>query len=251
MKIELDLLSEPRSELHRFATDFLRSARGGAVRALLLVLAGTFVEGIGLLMLVPLFTLILGPGNGDGLIDQAGRAALAFVPAQTAPARLALLLGIFALLMAARSIILFNRDLLIARLQVGFVHDLRGRIVRLLAGSRWDVVARLRHGRVTHVLGSDVQSIRLAAHFLIQGVVALIMLAGLTLLALLISPPLALLILVLLVIAGPALWPVLRRARLTGSALTEANLGMSHSTAQFLGGLKLAMRSEPRAGLRP
>ncbi|MGZ8337167.1 MAG: ATP-binding cassette domain-containing protein [Allosphingosinicella sp.] len=241
MKAELDMSRPPRGELQRFAAGFLRYAGRRAAKAQLLVFAGTLVEGIGLLMLVPLFTLILGPSDGDGLVDRAARALLAVVPAQSQAARLTFLLAMFALLMVLRSVILFNRDVLVARLQVGFIHDLRSRIVALLANSEWDVIARLRHGRVTHVLGSDVQSIRIAANLLIQCTVAAVMLVVLTALALLISPPLALLILVLLAAGGAALWPVLRRSRRTGAALTDANLTMMNSTAQFLGGLKLAM----------
>ncbi len=50
----------------------------------MLVLAGAFLEGVGLLMLVPLFSVILGPATGGGIVSQFSRSLLAYLPAESA-----------------------------------------------------------------------------------------------------------------------------------------------------------------------
>jgi ATP-binding cassette subfamily C protein len=230
--------------LGAFLRDFAAFARGRLAAAIALVAAGTLLEGIGLLMLVPLLGIVLGSGSGSHLIDAWSARLLGSLPAATPATRLAWLLGLFALLMALRGIVLMKRDVLLARIQTRFVESWRQRLVERLAASRWDVVARLRHGRVTHVIGSDVQSLRVAAQLVVQNVVALALLAGQILLAILISPWIALLLIPLLVAGSLWLRPVARRAGALGGELSQAQLGLMNSTTQFLGGLKLAMSQD-------
>jgi ATP-binding cassette subfamily C protein len=135
-----------------------------------------------------------------------------------------------------------------ARLQIGFVQSHRLQIIRLLAHCRWDVVARLRHGRITHVLGEDVQATGLAAFLMLQCAVAAALLAGQWVLVFLLSPTLALLVSVLLAAAALALRPVLRRSAELGKGLVETNLGLVTGTVQFLGGLKLALSQNLQRG---
>jgi ATP-binding cassette subfamily C protein len=235
-------------QLGAFIREFLSFARGRAFAALGLVAAGTILEGVGLLMLVPLLGVVLGSGSGNHALDGWSRRLLDWLPAETTAGRLAFLLAVFALLMVLRGLILLSRDVLLARIQTSFVESYRLRLVERLAASRWDVVARLRHGRITHVLASDVQSLRIASQFLVQTIVALAMLAAQVLLAILISPLMALLLIPLLLLGSLWLRPVARRARALGTELSDAQLGLMNSTTQFLGGLKLALSQDLQGG---
>ena len=231
-----------------FLREFLGFARGRAVAAVVLVAAGTILEGVGLLMLVPLLGVVLGSGSGSRRLDQISHRLLDLLPGESAPGRLAWLLALFALIMVGRGIVLLRRDVLLARIQTRFVESYRLRLVERLAASRWDVVARLSHGRITHILASDVQSLRIASQFLVQTAVALALLAAQLLLAILISPLTALLLIPLLIIGSLWLRPVARRARALGTELSNAQLGLMNSTTQFLGGLKLALSQDLQGG---
>jgi ATP-binding cassette subfamily C protein len=235
------------SDLHllgAFLRDFAGFVRGRIAAAVALVAAGTLLEGVGLLMLVPLLGIVLGSGSGSQRLDSWSARLLDLLPATSSAGRLAWLLAGFGLLMVLRGIVLLRRDVLLARIQTRFVESWRQRLVERLAASRWDVVARLRHGRVTHIIGTDVQSLRVAAQLVVQNGVALAMLAGQVLLAILISPLIALLLIPLLVAGSLWLRPVARRARALGSELSSAQLGLMNSTTQFLGGLKLALSQD-------
>jgi ATP-binding cassette subfamily C protein len=161
---------------------------------------------------------------------------------------LAVLLAIFAGLLLVRAFIILRRDVLLGRLQIGFVDSHRLAIIRAVTDTRWDVLTRLRHARITHVLGSDVQACGDAAHLTLHGVVALTTLLGQVALVAILSPTLAVATLGLLGLGMWALRPWLARSRRMGAALTESNLALVSSTTQFLGGLKLAFSQNLQRG---
>jgi ATP-binding cassette subfamily C protein len=128
-----------------------------------------------------------------------------------------------------------------ARLQTGLVEAQRLRIAERLAAAQWDQVVRLRHARITHVMSGDIQRIGTMTQFLLQCVVAVAMLGVQAVLVFLLAPALAVLALGLLALGAVAFVGVVRRAHALGRLVTNANLLLLDATAQFLGGLKLAM----------
>jgi ATP-binding cassette subfamily C protein len=206
------------------------------------------LEGIGLLLLLPILSIAVGSGSGDEWLGGFTQALLSFVPGTSRFWQLVFLLGLFGIAMALRAAVILARDVTLARLQVGYVETNRLETIRLLTNTSWDVVSRLRHGRITHVLGGDIQACGDAVAMLLNGVVAAAMLVAQCALVFLLSPVLALLVFLLLLGGALALRPVLRRSRELGGALTDANLHLVTATTQFLGGLKLALSQNLEAG---
>ncbi|HEX8444166.1 MAG TPA: ABC transporter ATP-binding protein [Allosphingosinicella sp.] len=234
--------------LRDFASDFLRFIGPRRWKVAILLALGALVEGLGVLLLLPILSVLLGTGAGNQWIDEFTRKLLNLVPGATPTGQLLVLLALFAALLAFRAAVILRRDVLLARIQIGFVDDHRLRIIRAVANTRWDVIARLHHARITHVLGSDVQACGDAAHFGLQSCVALALIAGQAVLVALLSPLLALIVLGLLVAGTLALRPVLGRSRQLGEELTESHLALVTSTTQFLGGLKLAFSQNLQRG---
>jgi len=233
-------LSGPGS-LPGFARDFAAYSGKRLPPAMILLLLGVLIDGVGLLLLLPLLSIVFEAGSGSGTIDALTDSLLALVPGVSTFWQIVLLLGLFAALMAVRAFVIIARDLHLARLQVGFVESRRSEIIRLLARARWEVVARLRHGRITHVLGEDVQATGLAAQLLLQCTILAAMLVVQFGLLMLLSPLLALFGAGLGLLAAVMLQPAMRRARDLGARFTATQLDLTNSTTQFLGGLKLAM----------
>ena len=232
----------------QFCGDFLRFAgRRGWSLGLYLFL-GAMVEGIGVLLLLPLLGVVLGAGTGNRWIDGMTDSIVALAPGETTAWKLAFILLLFALLVAFRSFIILNRDILIERLQTGFVETLRFRIISSLAECRWEVVARLKHGRITQILGRDLDQCGNAALLLLRSAVAVAMLVGQWVLVFMLSATLAMLALLLFVAAALAMRPLLQRSVDLGSGLAESNLDMIVETGQFLGGLKLALSQNLQHG---
>lgn len=227
-----------------FVRDVMHETRGVRGRAAMFTLLGAVMEGVGLMLLLPLVNIVTGAGVGSGIIDRAASSAVAWIPTSSAAAKLSFLLAGFAAIMAVRAWAILNRDISLAKLQAGFIETLRIRIVGAMARAEWRVLAQLRHGRISHVLSNDIRNCGLAAHLTLQAVIAAMILAVQMTLALLLSPAVALIVFTVLVIGGLSLRPALRRSRQLGTELTESGFGLTDNTNQFLGGLKLAFSQE-------
>lgn len=221
--------------------DFARFARWKGALAAALVLLGVFLESLGLLLLIPLLGVVTATGARHGWFDDHANALFARFDLTGPTERLALLLGIFTVLMIARALIVSIRDAVVAGLHIRFVETCRTRIAERLAAARWDQVVRLRHARIAHLMSGDIQRIGGAAYAMLRCIVALAIIGAQCVLAALLSPLLAAVAFALLVIGGLALVPMLRRARSLGQVTTDANLALLDNTGQFLGGLKLAI----------
>ncbi len=235
------LVGEFVRALHSFAA-------GRSATAFLLVMGGTLLEGLGILLLIPMLGIVFGTSGDTGLVAQVGQFVLGALPAHTVAGRLAILLSIFAVLIILRGVVLVKRDVLLTRLQADFVNSRRFRILELLTRSQWSTVSRLRHGRIAHILGNDVYNLRSAAHFIVQSGVAGAILVVQATLAVLISPALALLVFLFLGLSFAFMRPLLARARRLGSDVAGANLSLANSTLEFLSGLKVSLSQNLQQG---
>jgi ATP-binding cassette subfamily C protein len=224
-----------------FVRDFAHYSGRKGVLAAVYVGCGALLEGIGLVLLIPILAVVVDDGRQSGRLTAAAAHLFAIVGAETRFQRLALLLSIFAALMMVRAVVLSVRDVTLAELQIGFVKEKRSLITQRLAAARWDAVAKLRYARIAYLMSSDIQSIGGATNFLLQCTVSLTILISQCALAFILSPILASLAFGLLAVGGMALGFMMRRARDLGHFVTNANLSLMNSTAQFLGGIKLAV----------
>lgn len=229
------------ADLRDFARDFAAFAGRDGVSAAILVALGAVLEGLSLILLVPLLGIVIGSGLPSGRLAAAMASLFGFFRVERPVAQLSLVLVIFGALILLRAIVLYRRDLAVARLQTGFVEAQRLRIVESLAAAPWDQIVRLRHARITQLMSGDIQRIGAAAFIMLRCVVALAMLLVQCALVFLLAPLLALIAVAFLALGAIVFAPAVRRAQLFGAAMGDAHLSLLDSTAQFLGGLKLAI----------
>ncbi len=227
-------------EARRFVADFLAFGGRRVPTAAALVGLGALVEGVGVLMLVPLLAIITGGQDAAGLVGQMTRWMLDQIPFESRVGQLAVPLAVFAGLMALRSLIILRRDLALAGLTIGYVETLRLTLTRRLVAADWGTISQISHARIAHLMTTEIQRCGMAATFAVQAGVAVVMLVVQIALAFVLSPPLALLTLAMLMITAVVLAPFLRRARVAGSAIGKNRMGLIRDTGLFLGGLKQA-----------
>jgi ATP-binding cassette, subfamily C, bacterial len=221
--------------------DFASFAGAMGFRALLFVFLGAVVEGVGLVLLIPFFSVIIDSQNAGGWVQGTSAWLFALFSADSRLTKLGVLVALFAMLMVARAVIITVRDVTIAQLEIGFIKQIRSRVTRRLAAAPWDMVSRLRHSRITHLMGADIQQLESAIYILMRDAVAVVMLASQIVLAFLLAPLLAALALGVVLLSAATLLPMVRRARQIGSFVTNANLSLIDDMTQFLGALKLAI----------
>lgn len=221
-----------------FLLDFVRFARWRAAVCAALIAFGAVCEGAGLMLLVPI--LDLASGGRGGTAGRLARPLFAVLPMQGEASRLFLLLAAFAVLMAARGAALTARDRSVDRLQFEFVQRIRIGLIETLAAAGWRRTARLNHARLVQALSVDIQLVGAAAGAALTTVVAVCVLAGLCVLALLLAPAAGAATLAFALLCGAVVQRGLRRVRGLGRSLLEAHLGMTGEALALLGGLKQA-----------
>lgn len=212
---------------------FATAPRLGAL-AVLLSLVGAVVEGLGILLLVPILG-VLTRGKSSWVHDLAAQFGIA-----TPTGLFAALIGLFIGMMIVRGLILYARDTTLQNLQARFIDAQRLRVLRALAVAPWNEVAALDHSRVTTLIGMDINRIAGSAQQLVTvSVAALTTLIQLGIVALL-SPAFALVAVAALALAAVAMVIGQRRARARGRQFLIAGHKMMSNAASFLGGLKIA-----------
>ena len=223
-----------------FLKAFVGFARWRAATATLLMVLGAVFEGMGLLMLVPVLDVVAAPDGGRGVGGRFSRALLAPLEGYGRTERLLALLGLFVLLMVARSLVLAARDRTINRLRLEFVEAIRLRLIDHLAAAPWQDVVRLKHVRIVQALSVELRQIGDASNAAMRGAVAVVMLFGYCALAVALAPLAGLLAVACTLAAILLGHSHLKRARRLGTAIVQAQMGMTDSALVFLSGLKLA-----------
>jgi len=221
-----------------FIRDFAAFAGlSGILASALAVLAASF-EGVGLLLLVPILSLITASDSGTGWTYGFLNQAFEIAGAQTRTTRLTLLLGLFAVLLVIRAVI--RRNITLSQLQMGFVETVRARLAQRLAAASWPAVSRLQHARVTHLISGDIHRVGTATHYMVEFSAAVVVIAAQIVIAFVLAPLLTAVALVLIASGAAVGFVMLRRAHDFGARLSRMGIELMHETSQFLGGLKLA-----------
>lgn len=228
-----------------FATCFVAFAGRAGAAAAGLVLACALLEGFGILLIVPFLELYSGPPQSRyAFLAAEVMGALGLTSPRP---QLLVALATFLALLILRSLLVWARDVRLMALSTGFVDHWRSRIFHALAGASWSRVAALRRTDVEHAITSDVMRMAQGTDRILRSGASLAMLVTQLVIALVLSPVLTLLVLVLIAATGLRLTPLMRSARQYGERLTRAGRDVHMVLGQFLSGLKLAKvhSSEP------
>jgi ATP-binding cassette, subfamily C, bacterial len=224
---------------------FLQYARYKAAAALAMMVLLGLLEGSGLLLLLPLLTLL---GLGDGHPDNFVATAIpTLLRAFRIPFTLPIVLGLFVLFMSGQLWLRRWLDVFVARMENGFVVQLRAQLYEAMVHADWLFFTRQRGSEVTQVLTDEVDRIgsgtqqmlsllSTAAVGLVQLAFAFLLAPGLTALAICCGG--------LLLLADR---PVTRRTEGLGEEAQEKRLQMTSAITEHLGGMKVA-KSQGREG---
>ena len=229
---------------------YLRSLTAlGLARLMLLVGAGTLLEGIGIVMLVPLLGLVFAgtrgaAGGGEGAI---GRAVNAVLGGYSPTAQLAILLALFVVLLALRGVVFWRRDGALAALSVDLVESWRVRIVDAVAGARWRDLQALRQSQLEFAVNSEVERLATGSDKLVRGAIALVQFLVQVALALYLAPLLFLIALAVGALGIPFVIPLLRKSSRHGAQLSADGADRHFTFGEFLAGMKLAKSVDAEA----
>ena len=225
--------------LRPFLAEFWRFDRQAALITLGLNLAGAALEGLGLMLLLPLLTLagVFGGTAGHLWALPAG-LALRWDAIPTAH-KLLLMLALFVGLIALQAVVSLLRERRSQRLQLRFVDHLRDTLFGALTTARWRFLAQHHSSEFLNALTTEVSRVGVGTIVLLQLVTQLVVFPVYLAVAFKLSPPVT----GLALLTGMALWVVLRKSRdaakQIGKVLGRANQALINEIQEYLGALKL------------
>lgn len=212
-----------------------KATEGKVAWVIFLSLIAAATEGVSIMMLIPVVA-IASPENAAraGEIPLIGDLLVRLSPS------LPVLLAIFVLLVAAQSLLNYVKSVYALRLmQVAsdrLKHDLFGAV----SAARWDVIAKRRLSDINQVLSSGIPRCMTAANATLMLMQGMLLIGIYVVLAAILSWQMALFAAVVGGVLLAAMYPVRRRASRFGQELTGLFEQQSHTTLEFLNGIRLA-----------
>ncbi len=226
-------------QMRAFAAAFGALGKGRLALVLGLVMAGSVLESVGILMLMPLLGIVFGSAPTGG--GAAWQVVVRLVPEGLGSAGLlAGILGFYAILLALRAVVAWQRDLQSLRLALDMVDRQREDLVRAIAGADWRQVQELRHSHLEFAMNAEVARLSIGTDRLLQATVAILQLAFLLALALWLSPALTAIAAAAVVAGIPLLLPIVRASHRHGEELSRYGAERQAVFSDFLAGMKLA-----------
>lgn len=238
-----------KPSLKTLIAEIWRFDRWGTLWLIMLNLAGALLEGLGLMLLVPLLHVAGVFGENATPLPFALPSGLkTWMDGLAAQQRLILLLSVFVALITLQSGVTLKREMQSVRLRLGFVDHLRQRLFGALALSRWSFLSRHHSSEFLSALSSDVPRVGVAALSLFRLLTLFVVLPAYVAVAFHLSPPVT----GLALLTGGALWWLLRKSRAAshqnGAALGEAYQAFFRQIQEFVGALKLIKIHGEEAG---
>ncbi|WP_295385077.1 ABC transporter ATP-binding protein [uncultured Thiodictyon sp.] len=236
--------------LRPFLAELWRFDRRPALITLGLNLAGAALEGLGLMLLLPLLTLagVFGGTAGHTLSLPLPAGVTRLLDGLPAAHKLLLMLGLFVGLIALQATVTLLRERRSQRLQLRFVDHLRDTLFGALAGARWRFLAQHHSSEFLSVLTTEVNRVGTGTIFLLQLITQLAVFPVYLAVAFHLSAPVT----GLALLTGAVLWWVLRKSRdmakQSGAVVSRANQALFSDAQEFLGALKLIKIHGEEAG---
>ncbi|HZU51381.1 MAG TPA: ABC transporter ATP-binding protein, partial [Sphingomicrobium sp.] len=224
-------------EVLGLARDFIEFGGRRAAAAILLMILAGLLESASLALLAPLFAIFTNPGR-----DSAATKLFNFLlpPDATMSTKLALVLMLFVIVMAIRSVVMMARDRTNGLLQLEFGERLQVRLMEALGAARWQDIENLKHARIQQALGGSMGRVMSGTQLMLQGAVQFTMLLAQWFMVLLLAPAVAVIFLVIAAIGAFPLVRALKGSSALGREMSSGGLTLVHTTSQLLGGLKLS-----------
>jgi ATP-binding cassette subfamily C protein len=215
--------------------DYRKFAGARLWTALGVMLLASVAEGFGLLMIVPLASIAIGADTSAFSRFTSEFGALS--PDQ----RFAMALALFVAAMAARSALIYARQLLTNALQAQYEASLRLRAATTLARQGWGAASRIGQGGMQSLLLNDVPRSSLAIHYVQQFAIAAVMLAVQLTLTAILSPALTAVAVAVLIAGGLLSVRWMRRGVESGIAISVTAEESTSSGFRLHAGLKAAL----------
>lgn len=208
--------------------------------AILVVTIASVLEGIGLVMLLPISQLVFASETRPGSLSAKIDVQLNAWGFDQVIEKMALLCAVFLVVMLVRSVVLIHRDRRMALLTQGYVDYLRSRLFATIAYADWPVIRRMQRADLLNNMTTNIARISVAIQFLTRLLVTVTLVAAYVVSGFVVSPAIGLILLGVIALATATALVWSRRSGRLGETLSLRNRKVMNWTTRFLEGLKAA-----------
>jgi len=208
------------------------------VALLLLIILG-MIEGVGLILIIPLLHLI-GFGESGGFQSRLGSSIADFLAIFQIPLNLTSILCMYLSVIGLYAVLKRYRDITNAEIIYGYMRDQQEKLYETITYSKWRDFIRARSAHVTQVLTTDLQRVTFGTQQLIQFVGAVFVAGVHVFIAFTVSAAITLITLVCGCLLFILLRPYYRRVFCSGQRLHYSMNDMFTVISEHLGGMKIA-----------
>ncbi len=222
-----------------FLNAFFSFSPGKTILVLGLMVCLSLMEGVSLLMLVPLLQLV-GLDVQQGILARIAESVSSALATVGLRPTLLAVLGVYVFIIVIHSLLKRWENSVSLTLQHEFVVHLRQRLYGAIANTKWLYFVRNRSSDFTHALTIEMERVGTATYYLLSLIVTAIVAIVYILFAIKLSP----LITGLVFLCGGVLLLLLkgktRIAEETGEGLSDAMSSLYAAVTEHLGGMKIA-----------
>ncbi len=226
-------------EITAYVTTLLRQEGRKVVGALVLMVGLGCLEGVGLLLLLPMLTM-LGITAAPGSSNSVTALVLSLLQTLGIPLRLEAILGVYLFIIGVHASLVRTQSLLTLNLQHSFTTALRHHLYAALSHASWLFISRLKAAEITQICTADVERVGQGTHALLRlastGTLMLVYLV----LAVRLSPAMTAIVLACGVGLALALRHQHRSTQALGQTFTSARNALYTVVLEHLGGMKVA-----------
>ncbi|MCX6266057.1 MAG: ABC transporter ATP-binding protein [Bacteroidetes bacterium] len=228
-----------RQFLISLAKDLFSFSGKKVVVSLFLQILTGFTQGIGILLLIPLLSLI-GIFNNQGKGSDFVAKVVAFLHKTGIPGGIVTILLFYIVIVALNSALNNYQSLVNARIQQSFIRFLKDKLYISLGHSQWLFASRLRMSDVAHIVTSEVQRAGQAIFQILRSTSTLITMLAYLGVAFLLSPSMA-----AISLAGAVILLILgqkknKSAMLLGKSSQHSAKKVYQVVLEHLSGMKVA-----------
>lgn len=222
-------------------SDFFRSlyrySRKDFTQNLLFMVVSGITGGIGILMLIPLLSLIGILDGGNGSIEWVRQQA-GFLDALPATARLPVILLTYVLLIIAQSLFSRRMSLLNTRIIQGYVEYLRVRLFEKTVNVEWSVMISKNKSDISNMFAVEINRISSGGVLFLRLISDVIVFLVHLTIAFFISPPLTVFVMICGLALALLMRSTLRDSKSVGSKIHETNKRLLFEITEQLNGVK-------------
>jgi ATP-binding cassette subfamily C protein len=225
--------------LRQFVAALVASSPVQVAAYLGLVLVASLMEGVGVLVLVPLLALVGVDAGGGALGRVAAGFSTAFAAVGVKPT-LPIVLVVYMGVTALQGLLQRWELMLDVGIRQEFVRALRDRVYAAIAAARWEFLARVRSSEAVHILTQELDRVRLSsvhlAGIVVSSAAAIVYFA----IAMRVAPAITSVVVVSGAVLAFAVRGAMGRTRILGEAWSESSDRVAAALTEHLAGMKTA-----------